>query len=111
MLSPKRTPYRPRSADEVALPRMRRARKAAVSIRSVQHARAVLEAWRHDYNEQRPHSKLGWMTPGAYASALSGEAGRDAAPRRGSAPRPLATHQTEGSNQLRVPGSGTAAAV
>ena len=78
---------------------MRRARKAAVSIRSVQHARAVLEAWRHDYNEQRPHSKLGRVTPGAYASALSGEAGRDAALRRGSASRPLATHDTEGSNQ------------
>jgi putative transposase len=64
--------------------------------------RAVLEAWRHDYNEQRPHSKLGWLTPGAYASALSGENGRDAALRRGSAPRPLATHETEDSNRLRT---------
>ena len=81
MLSPKRTPYRPRSADEIALPRMRRARKAAVSIPSVQHARAVLVAWRHDYNEQRPHSKLGWMTPGAYASALSGTLRLAGAPR------------------------------
>jgi transposase InsO family protein len=60
---------------------MRRARKAAVSIRSVQHARAVLVAWRHDYNEQRPHSKLGWMTPGAYASALSGTLRLAGAPR------------------------------
>jgi hypothetical protein len=34
--------------------------------------------------------KLGWMTPRAYASALSGEVGRDAALRWGSAPRPLA---------------------
>jgi putative transposase len=66
------------------------------------HARAVLEAWRRDYNEQRPHSKLGWMTPGAYASALSGKNGRDAALRWGSAPRPLATHETEGSNQPRT---------
>jgi hypothetical protein len=55
-------------------------------FKSLPHARAVLEAWRHDYNEQRPHSKLGWMTPGAYASALSGENGRDAALRW--APRP-----------------------
>jgi putative transposase len=46
---------------------------------SLPHARAVLEAWRRDYNEERPHSKLGWMTPRGYASALRGEAGRDAA--------------------------------
>jgi putative transposase len=71
-------------------------------FKSLPHARAVLEAWRRDYNEQRPHSKLGWMTPGAYASALSGENGRGAALRWGSAPRPLATHQTEGSNQPRT---------
>ena len=71
-------------------------------FRSLPHARAVLEAWRRDYNEERPHSKLGWMTPRDYASALSGEAGRDAALRWGSAPRPLATHQTEGSNQPRT---------
>src|SRR5947199_646661 len=71
-------------------------------FRSLPHARAVLEAWRRDYNEERPHSKLGWMTPRGYASALIAEAGRDAAPRWGSAPRPLATHGTEGSNQPRT---------
>ena len=32
-------------------------------FRSLPHARAVLEAWRRDYNERRPHSKLGWLTP------------------------------------------------
>jgi hypothetical protein len=37
--------------------------------------RAVLEAWRRDYNEARPHSKLGWMTPLDYARALCGEPG------------------------------------
>jgi len=71
-------------------------------FRSLPHARAALEAWRRDYNEERPHSKLGWMTPRGYASALRGEAGRDAALRWGSAPRPLATHKTEGSNQPRT---------
>jgi putative transposase len=71
-------------------------------FRSLPHARAVLETWRHDYNEERPHSKLGWMTPRAYASALSGETGRDAALRWGSAPRPLATQETEASNQPRT---------
>jgi len=71
-------------------------------FKSLPHARAVLEAWRRDYNEQRPHSKLGWMTPRAYAAARSGEAGRDAALRWGSAPRPLATPETEGSNHSRT---------
>ncbi len=32
-------------------------------FRSLPHARAVLEEWRRDYNEQRPHSKLAWLTP------------------------------------------------
>ena len=27
-------------------------------FRSLAHARAVLAAWRRDYNEERPHSKL-----------------------------------------------------
>jgi hypothetical protein len=38
------------------------------------------------YNEARPHSKLGWMTPEAYARAISGESGRPAAQPDGSAP-------------------------
>ena len=48
-------------------------------FRSLPHARAVLETWRRDYNERRPHSKLGWMTPREYASAFCGETGRHAA--------------------------------
>ena len=35
-------------------------------FRSLAHARAVLAAWRRDYNEERPHSELGWMTPCTY---------------------------------------------
>jgi putative transposase len=37
---------------------------------SLAHARAMLQAWRCDYNEQRPHSKLDWLTPSAFASTL-----------------------------------------
>ena len=48
-------------------------------LRSLPHARAVLEVWRRDYNEQQPHSKLGLMTPKDYASALSAETGDRAA--------------------------------
>ena len=54
-------------------------------FRSLPHARAVLEAWRRDYNEQRPHSKLGWMTPRDYASAICGPAGDRPAQPGGSA--------------------------
>jgi len=30
---------------------------------SLAHARFVVDAWRHDYNHVRPHSKLGGKTP------------------------------------------------
>ena len=39
-------------------------------FRSLPHARAALEAWRQDYNAERPHSRLGWLTPHAYATSL-----------------------------------------
>lgn len=71
-------------------------------FRSLPHARAVLETWRRDYNHERPHSKLGWMTPGAYASALAGEIARHAARTEGSARRALATQPEEGSDQPRT---------
>lgn len=36
---------------------------------SMAQARAVLAAWRHDYNTVRPHSKLGGLTPAEIAVA------------------------------------------
>ena len=71
-------------------------------FRSLQHARGVLEDWRRDYNEARPHSKLGWLTPRAYAEALCRKAGRVAALRYGFAPPPLATHHHQASDQRRT---------
>ena len=68
-------------------------------FRSLPHARAVLEASRRDYNEERPHSKLGWMTPRDYAGSIRGETGRHAAQPDGFARRPLATPANEGSDQ------------
>jgi putative transposase len=38
-------------------------------FRSLSHTRAVLEGWRADYNNIRPHSRLGWMSPAIYAAA------------------------------------------
>jgi putative transposase len=35
------------------------------------HARTAIAAWAHDYNEARPHSALGYITPAAYAANLT----------------------------------------
>ena len=37
---------------------------------SVEHARAVVNTWRKDYNEVRPHSSLGNRTPAEFAATL-----------------------------------------
>lgn len=36
-------------------------------FRSIEHARKVIEEWRIDYNENRPHSTLGFLTPKEFA--------------------------------------------
>ncbi|MBJ7411545.1 MAG: transposase [Phenylobacterium sp.] len=66
------------------------------------HARTALENWRRDYNEARPHSKRGWLTPRDYARAISGDAGRHAADPDLSARRPLPTPAEQGSDQPRT---------
>jgi len=71
-------------------------------FRSLPHARVVLEAWRRDYNEHRPHSKLGWLTPAAYASALTGQIDRPAALVDGCADRPIANPDNHGSDHPRT---------
>lgn len=38
---------------------------------SIEDARSKLEAWRRDYNEFRPHSSLGNMTPSDFARGLT----------------------------------------
>jgi len=35
------------------------------------HAQAVIEAWRREYNEERPKKALGGLTPAAYARHLA----------------------------------------
>ncbi len=39
-------------------------------FRSLEHARAILCEWRQDYNENRPHSMLGYKTPAEVAEQL-----------------------------------------
>jgi putative transposase len=37
---------------------------------SLAHAEAVIEAWRREYNEERPKKRLGGLTPAAYGRQL-----------------------------------------
>ena len=39
-------------------------------FRSRAEAKAVIETWRRHYNEVRPHSSLGYLTPAAFAAGL-----------------------------------------
>ena len=66
-------------------------------FRSLSHARTELAAWRVDYNTTRPHSRLGWLTPQAYAATRRSAALRSI---DGSAPRTVAiTAQEDISNR------------
>jgi putative transposase len=38
---------------------------------SLAHARAVIEAWRREYNDERPKKSLGGLTPSQYAKQLA----------------------------------------
>ena len=65
-------------------------------FRSRAEAKVVIETWRRHYNEVRPHSSLGYLTPAAFAARTappaSGDAtGRDAAVSAAYAPRPVAS--------------------
>ena len=63
---------------------------------SLAQARAALEEWRRDYNTVRPHSRIGWLTPAAYAARFSPQPDHGAALTDGSAPWPVApTMQVE----------------
>jgi putative transposase len=40
---------------------------------SLAHAAVIIEAWRREYNEERPKKSLGGLTPSAYAQQLAGK--------------------------------------
>lgn len=42
-------------------------------FRGLLHARAVIEAWRVDYNQVRPHTSLQGLTPAAFAQRSKGD--------------------------------------
>jgi putative transposase len=37
---------------------------------SMRHARQVIAAWRQEYNDERPHSSLGYLTPNRFAESF-----------------------------------------
>jgi putative transposase len=69
-------------------------------FRSLTHTRAVLEAWCTDYNQTRPHSRLGWMSPTIYATARRSAALRST---DGSAPRTAAITAQLGNADCQTP--------
>jgi len=69
-------------------------------FRSLSHARTELAAWRVDYNTTRPHSRLGWLTPQAYAATRRSAALRSI---DGSAPRTVAITAQEGISNRPTP--------
>lgn len=72
---------------------------------SLNQARFELEAWRRDYNTERPHSSLGNLTPIAYAARIASDPQQAEALRSigGFAPRPVASPDLIGPNAERIP--------
>jgi putative transposase len=72
-------------------------------FRSRAEAKVVIESWRRHYNEVRPHSSLGYLTPAEFAVKIGSQdaaseqaTGRTAAVRGASALRPVASPSRKG---------------
>lgn len=75
-------------------------------FRSRPEAKAVIENWRRHYNEVRPHSSLGYLTPAEFIASLTDAApaeatGRSAALDRSFALRPVAPPSQPGPTQAK----------
>lgn len=73
-------------------------------FRSRAEAKVIIEAWRRHFNEVRPHSSLGYLTPNEFVAQGARPAprqatGRDAAVLGASAPRPVAQPSPRGQMQ------------
>ena len=58
---------------------------------SLSEAREVVENWRRDYNDLRPHSSLGYKTPSEFAKTWRDENGSEDFARAASPLRPTAS--------------------
>lgn len=53
--------------------------EAGTPVTSIEDAKMKIEAWRIDYNQRRPHSSLGHLTPNEYARTRQEQRTADAA--------------------------------
>jgi len=68
---------------------------------SLTHARPALSSWCNDYNDHRPHSGLGWLTPAEFAQTINPPRDAVLRSRNGSAPQPAATAQNAATTNRR----------
>jgi len=73
---------------------------------SLAQARVALEEWRRDYNEVRPHSRIGWLAPAVYAATFETQTGQGAALGKAFAPWPVASKLHEDFNRQIPAGIG-----
>ena len=45
-------------------------RRSDLALDALEQAKEEIESWRTDYNEQRPHSALGYIPPAQYVANL-----------------------------------------
>ncbi|HKZ97907.1 MAG TPA: IS3 family transposase, partial [Hyphomicrobiaceae bacterium] len=67
---------------------------------SLAEARRIIEAWRIDYNEVRPHSSLGYQTPNEFAAAWQAAAEKENEP--DATPRPATPTEGQSRNRLNL---------
>ncbi len=70
---------------------------------SMNHARAVIGGWVHDYNTARPHSSLGYLTPAAFAATLHPQRASTLRHLKSSAPMPVAHGHGARNSQPAIP--------
>ena len=63
---------------------------------SLDHAKAMLAVWRFDYNDNRPHSQLGWQTPAEFAFTFNPRRALALRDMKSSAPSPVASTAQQG---------------
>ena len=72
-------------------------------FRDMAHARSTIREWATDYNEERPHSALGYQTPKAFAEDLFTATDSRAAPLESSAHLSVAPPAPVGVSTQRAP--------
>ena len=65
-------------------------------------ARIALAVWRADYYGARPHTKLGWQTPAAFAATFHPRRDLALRPADGSAPAPVTPLAQEDKSNRRT---------